>query len=223
MKSTVFTRWGLPLALIGSALLLSAYVYFVKLPEPARALTERTAATFGGAPAVALVLLLVLRVAARLVGGTDRGTDLVIVWVLTFLFSVHAAVLAATIGMISSLKVVVPYVVGLLLLGLGPTIAALGPASPLGIRTPSTLADPGLWRRTHRLAGWLLALAGIAGLVGAQIGGPWALVAGVGPAVIALIVALAYASQPVRPVEAGEENDDHARLPEESPVDATDS
>ncbi len=198
MTSSALTRWALPVALIGSALLLSAFVFFAKLPEEVRVIDGKTGAAFLGTPGVALLIWLMLRGSAKASGQPDRSADLLIVWVLTFLFGVHAAILAAVIGMIPSLRSVIPSAVAILLLGLGPAIGTLAPGSPLGIRTASTLSDPDLWRRTHRLAGWLLSLSGVVGLVGARFGGPWALVAGVGPAIFGLIVALAYGSQKPR-------------------------
>ncbi len=40
----------------------------------------------------------------------------------------------------------------------------------IGIRTPWTLADQGVWERTHRLGAWLLVLAGLLGLVAVLAG-----------------------------------------------------
>lgn len=191
----MLNRWLIPLALVGSGVLLSAFVFYAKLPEAARVYSPTNFVAFLATPAIALLVLLTLRAATRAGPTVDRSADLVVVWVVTFLFGIHAAVLATIIGMVASLGAVVPSAVALLLIGLGPTIGTLGHGSPLGIRTSSTLSDPGLWRRTHRLAGVLLGLAGVSGLVGAGVGGPWALVSGIGPAVIALIIALGYGSQ----------------------------
>lgn len=195
MSSTLLYRWLIPLALVVAAILLSAFVFYAKLPVGARVYSPTNFVAFLATPGVALLVLLTLRGATRASPTVDRSADLVVVWVVTFLFGIHAAVLATMIGMVGSMRAVVPSAVALLLLGLGPAIGTLGHRSPLGIRTSGTLVDRGLWRRTHRLAGVLLALAGVSGLVGAQLGGPWALVMGIGPAVIALIIALGYGSQ----------------------------
>ena len=220
MSSNFITRWGLPLGLIGCGILLSAFVFLAKLPPAARLITPRTVAAFLGTPAIALTVLLGLRGASG--DRSDRSTDLVIVWVVTFLFGVHAAVLAAVIGLVPSMKAVVPSAVAILLIGLGPAIGTLQPGSPLGIRTERTLRDDALWSRTHRILGWSLGLAGLCGVIGARLGGPWALVAGVGPAVIALIFALGYGS--LGPMNlSDEEMGQDERLPTESGVDATDS
>jgi uncharacterized membrane protein len=40
----------------------------------------------------------------------------------------------------------------------------------VGIRTPWTLADPGVWERTHRLGAWMFVAAGLLGLVAVLAG-----------------------------------------------------
>ncbi|MEM7676434.1 MAG: SdpI family protein, partial [Myxococcota bacterium] len=222
MTANLFTRWFLPIALISAGLLLSAFVFFAKLPEPARVVTPQLMAALGATPGLAAIVFVSLRIAMRNVPASDASADLLVVWIVTFLFGLHAAILGAMIGMVPSLKAVVPTAVGVLLLGLGPVLGTLEPQNPLGIRTQGTLADPELWARTHRLAGWLIALAGILGLLGAQYAGRWALICGVGPAVFGLIVALGYGSQSPRK-ESDEETEVARRLAEESSVDATDS
>jgi len=44
----------------------------------------------------------------------------------------------------------------------------------VGIRTPWTLASDEVWFKTHRLAGWLFSIAGVAMFIGALIGVPMA-------------------------------------------------
>jgi len=61
----------------------------------------------------------------------------------------------------------------------------------VGIRTPWTLADEEVWRRTHRMGGRLFVLGGLAIAAGGLVGGPWLVaailtsltVAGLGPVV----------------------------------------
>ena len=226
MNTHVLTRWAMPLLLIVSAVLLSAFVFFVKLPASAQVMTFRAAAAFLGAPITALVVLGALRFATRGAPQPDRGGDLVVIWIVTFLFGLHAAILGAIVGMVPSLRAVVPAAVAFLLVGLGPAIATLSLGSPLGIRTPETLRDERLWLRTHRVTGGLIVVAGILGLVGVGIGGPWALVAGVGPAVVALLVGLLIGSQSApsnSPEQSDEQSLSSTRLPDESKVEVTDA
>lgn len=50
---------------------------------------------------------------------------------------------------------------GLLFVVLGNILGKVPQNGVVGIRTPWTLADKEVWRRTHRVAGWLLVLAGV--------------------------------------------------------------
>jgi uncharacterized membrane protein len=55
-------------------------------------------------------------------------------------------------------------VLALLFLALAPLLPRLPPNHLAGVRTLWTLADPGVWRATHRLAGWVFALLGLLAL-----------------------------------------------------------
>ncbi|MGH8290151.1 MAG: SdpI family protein [Steroidobacteraceae bacterium] len=62
---------------------------------------------------------------------------------------------------------------GLLIVVLGNSLGKVPQNGVVGVRTPWTLADKEVWRRTHRVAGWLVVLAGvftaITGLVGLRV------------------------------------------------------
>ncbi|MCK6552831.1 SdpI family protein, partial [Myxococcota bacterium] len=175
--STVLTRVALPLGIIWTGVLSSAFV-FSRLPEGVTVDPARGAATFGGVPVLSVLALVGLRLARRGVGaGRGRGEDLVVAWVMTFLLGVHCLVLALSIGIIDALERALPIATGLLFIGLGPVLATLEHQSAMGIRTAATLASPAAWRRTHHIAGYAFPLAGIASFTGAFVGAPWALVA----------------------------------------------
>ena len=60
--------------------------------------------------------------------------------------------------------------VGLVFLLLGNYLPKSRPNATFGIRLPWTLADEDVWRRTHRLGGWLFMLGGVAVIVSAFCG-----------------------------------------------------
>jgi uncharacterized membrane protein len=60
------------------------------------------------------------------------------------------------IGMVCGLNIAVMFIV------LGNVMGRFRPNYVMGIRTPWTLADPAVWRRTHRFAGPVWVLAGMA-------------------------------------------------------------
>lgn len=64
-----------------------------------------------------------------------------------------------------------PALVGGVLVAVGNVLPQLRPNFFVGIRTPWTLADEHVWRRTHRLGGRLFAVAGLLCVAGAVAGG----------------------------------------------------
>lgn len=194
-QSSLTTRWAIPAGIVWSQLLLSAWVYTKKLDEPAQEPTPKLLIAFLGMPIFSFLFLVVLRfVAKRTSPAQSRSGDLVIIWVVTFLFCIHAAVLAAVIGMFS-LNRAVPVAVALLLIGLGPVLGSLEPGSAMGIRTKATLGSPSVWKRTHKLAARLLVLAGLMGLSALLFEGIWVLFAAVVPAILAVVFAIIHAAR----------------------------
>jgi uncharacterized membrane protein len=193
--STAMTRWFVPLGIGWTGVLLSAWVYTKKLDEPAQAVTPKLMIAFLGVPAFSLLLLVALRLIARKTSGViTRSGDLLIIWVLAFLFCIHASVLAAAIDMFPLVRAV-PMATALLMVGLGPVMMTLEPGSPMGIRTARTLSDEEVWRKTHRAAGKMFMVAGVLGLSALFLEGRWVLFAAVVPALLAPVLAVIYASR----------------------------
>ncbi|ASR49021.1 SdpI family protein [Paenibacillus kribbensis] len=61
--------------------------------------------------------------------------------------------------------------IGLMLLVLGNYLTQVQPNFTFGIRTPWTLSNPEVWRKTHRFGGPMMMLGGASGLVAAWVGG----------------------------------------------------
>lgn len=202
--STALTRVALPLAILWSGLLLSAFVYS-RLPENTQLDPLRGFISFLAVPAISLVGFGAIRLARRKVGAVaGRGEDLVVAWVMTFLLGMHCLVLALSVGMIDSLERALPFATALLFVGLGPVLATLEHKSAMGIRTRATLASPAAWASTHRLLGWLFPIAGMAGLSAWWLSGWAALAVAVLPGVTALAAVIAYGqTRAISPVEHG--------------------
>jgi hypothetical protein len=190
VASTPATRWGLPAVVIWAGLMLSAWVHTEKLPRGHGSSDGKVALIFLAAPLLQAVALVGLRRALRSRGGGSGTTDLLILWLVTFLFGLHAAVLAVAIGMLDSLARAIPVAVALLLVGFGPPLALLEPGSPMGIRTRATLGSPAAWRSTHRFAAVAFALAGLGALGGLALEGTAALYAALAPGLLALALAI---------------------------------
>lgn len=80
-----------------------------------------------------------------------------------------AAMLAGA-GHAVPMATVAPLSVGVLLVVLGNYMGKLRRNFFVGIRSPWTLASEAVWERTHRLAGWVYVLAGVAMVVLALAG-----------------------------------------------------
>jgi uncharacterized membrane protein len=119
---------------------------------------------------------------------------------LTGLF-VLIQVLVVLVGMGVTVDVVRSVLVGVALLqiALGNAMPKSQPNFVAGIRIPTTLNDPANWQATHRLAGILMIVGGVAGLVAAIVlPMGWLLFAAVLgmfllPMIIASLYSLAYA------------------------------
>lgn len=207
--STALTRWGWPLGVVWASAMLSAWIATYKIPEGIELGAGRAAALFLSGPALQVLTLVVIRkVLSQRANG--RGADLVVLWLVTFLFGLHAAVLATALQMISSLGRAVPVAIALLMVGLGPALAFLEHKSALGIRTPGTLADPEAWRRTHRFAAATFVIAGLLAPLGLLLEGLEALYVSVTPPVLAVIAAI-LRGMTVRAASSSEEQGGEAR------------
>ncbi|MGW8960024.1 SdpI family protein [Paenibacillus sp. NPDC055715] len=61
--------------------------------------------------------------------------------------------------------------IGLMMLVLGNYLTQVQPNYTFGIRTPWTLSNPEVWRKTHRFGGPMMMLGGASGLVAAWVDG----------------------------------------------------
>jgi uncharacterized membrane protein len=91
---------------------------------------------------------------------------IIVMATLAFLLVVGTVALFAAAGHHVSVELVAPIAVGALLMVLGNFMGKFRKNFFVGIRTPWTLTSDVVWERTHRLAGWLFVLAGLAWIVG---------------------------------------------------------
>ena len=68
--------------------------------------------------------------------------------------------IAAALGATMDVGAIVRVLVGLLFIGLGNFMGRLKRNYFVGIKTPWTLADDEVWRRTHRCGGWVFVIMG---------------------------------------------------------------
>lgn len=114
-----------------------------------------------------LMLVLPLIDPRRANYATFRGSYRVIRLALVIMMSgIQAITLLAALGHPVRVDIVVPAAVSLLSIVLGDVLGQVRHNYFVGIRTPWTLADDVVWRRTHRVGGYAFVAAGFLGLVG---------------------------------------------------------
>jgi hypothetical protein len=97
--------------------------------------------------------------------GGAATADAIMASVAVFVIAVHAAVLAGLLGLVSRgewAMRIVPLMLGLTMVSVGNLLPRTRPNLAIGIRTRRTLADRALWMRTHRGAGYLVVVSGVA-------------------------------------------------------------
>jgi len=177
-----FKRWyPVVLALAGAAASLAVYR---RLPEtmavhwgfdgnPNGWMPRAFGASFG--PVFLLVLWQVMRVLPRIDPREPNyarfadAYDTIVAAALLLVLATHGIVLAIALGYHVPVSRVVPALVGGLLLVIGNVMPRMRPNWWFGVRTPWTLSSDRVWARTHRLAGFSMAAAGVVTIVSALL------------------------------------------------------
>jgi uncharacterized membrane protein len=151
------------------------------------------------APLIALATLVLMQWLPRLDPRRESyaqfaGTYRLIMTVLVLFFAVlELSTVGAALGWPISIPRVMMIAMGLMFALIGNELGRVQPNYFVGIRTPWTLADPEVWRRTHRVGGRMLAGAGLLmlllGLVApAEVG----FFLGIGALLVASLGSVAY-------------------------------
>ncbi|MDQ0197774.1 SdpI family protein [Neobacillus ginsengisoli] len=90
--------------------------------------------------------------------------------IITFLVIINLIVVFSSLGYNISLAKVLPVLLGLLFIGMGNYMTQLRPNYFIGIRNPWTLASEQVWRKTHRLGGFVIVIIGLVPLSSIIIG-----------------------------------------------------
>lgn len=115
---------------------------------------------------------------------SDKMLHLVL-WIIPILSVViHAVAYAAALGREVRMEVVMPVLVGLILAIIGNYMPKCKQNYTIGIKIPWTLNSEENWNRTHRFAGRLWVVCGIAIMLTGFIGGFWVFL----PIVIAMVL-----------------------------------
>ncbi len=124
-------------------------------------------------PGISISIYLLLRiltsVSPRLGNQSQRSNknliNLFLVAILLFMFIVQMAATAIALGAHIDITIIISLALSLLFIFLGNFLGKLRRNFWGGIRTPWTITNETVWERTHRLAGILLVLGGLLGIV----------------------------------------------------------
>lgn len=89
--------------------------------------------------------------------------------ILLFLAAAHVFVLGVVLGWPLNIKRALPIGIGVVCILVGNVLPRARRNWMFGVRTPWTLSNERVWERTHRLAGYLFVLLGVALLVAAAL------------------------------------------------------
>lgn len=187
--STGGTRWGAPILVILAGVALSTWVLF-RLPQGPNYPISRKLAVLYGLPSIALLALIGFRL---VVGKISRSGDLIITWLVSFFIGVHILLVGAATQLFGDANMIVPLGSAALLLGLASPVAALEPGSVFGLRVRATLADPEVWKKTHRVLGIGFAATGFVCLLGLAFPPRATLILVVAGPAVALLLSALYA------------------------------
>lgn len=165
-------------------------------------------------PAIATLIYLVLLFLPRLDPGRLNYTKFVGAYttirvsVIALLAVIYAVVLLSARGIQVDMNRFIGLAAGAMVFIMGNVMGKLRPNWFFGVRTPWTLSSKRSWTHTHRLAGWVFVVGGIALMVAGVIGRPVAMVVasvllGAGVLVSIVYSYLVWKSDPERVPPAG--------------------
>lgn len=105
------------------------------------------------------------RGALRLDEASAKLVCLLRLFVALFAISVEASVIAVALGWLSSPRVILMPMLGLLFIAIGAALPHLRPNWVAGIRLPWTIVNESVWRRTHLVGGYAFTAFGFLALL----------------------------------------------------------
>lgn len=116
--------------------------------------------------------------------------DAIVLAVVMLLLGVHAAIIAGALGYADLAVRIVPVVLGGCLILMGNVMPRLRPNWVAGVRTKRTLADPQLWRTTHRAFGTAFVVSGVLTVIVGLVAPRYGVLTGIASLLLSCIVGL---------------------------------
>lgn len=87
-------------------------------------------------------------------------------YILTFFFLIlYVVIIATSLGYPVSINKIIPAIISILFIAIGNYLTTVRPNYFVGIKTPWTLANETVWKKTHRISGRLWVASGVLGLI----------------------------------------------------------
>ncbi len=142
---------------------------------------------------MALLMLVLPKIDPRRASWAQHGSTywLLVNLLLGFFALMHVMMVGYNIGWPIDISTIVVAAVGLLFAAIGNMMTRMRPNWFMGIRTPWTLSDDTIWRKTHRVGGYLFTAAGLVMVLAALLKVPgliFVVIAAVGVAAVVPIV-----------------------------------
>jgi uncharacterized membrane protein len=163
-------RFRILFLVVAAVLSLATFAFWpgrVSVPAGLGGWLTRLVVTFG-LPSAALAILTVFRRLRRKdpLGANfvrfQKTYDLILDAAVVLIMGLHLTLLAYLLAGRIWLGFLVPLLLGGTIAFAGNLVPRIRPNSVVGIRTPWTLFDEGVWTRTHRIAGYVIVVFGLA-------------------------------------------------------------
>ena len=125
-----------------------------------------------------------------------KSYDTIVLAVVVLILGVHVAILAGALGYREIAVRTIPAVLGASLVLMGNVMPRLRPNWVAGVRTKRTLANPQLWRETHRAFGTAFVVSGILTIVVALAAPRYGLLTGIAALAVSCVVGLIASTRP---------------------------
>lgn len=207
VNETLRKDWPLVVILVG--LLVAAFVVYPQLPERvpmhwnASGEVDRYGSRFTGAFAIPLLTLGIYAGMVLLPLIDPRRANYarfptayraVRTGLILFLTLLYVVTVAVGLGYEINISRVVPVALGVLFIIIGNVLTQVRHNYFIGIKTPWTLASEEVWRKTHRIGGFVFVAAGVISILAAFLPAPVNFWLVIGSLVAAVVITIIYSA-----------------------------
>lgn len=109
-----------------------------------------------------------------------------------FFIALHWIAISYALGYQISVGKIIPIGIGILLVVIGNYMGQIRPNYTFGIKTPWTLADETVWKKTHRVGSSVFILSGLVFIIAGIINKPYSFTLAISSVFVALIYIIVY-------------------------------